>query len=704
MTGSDLANPVEGNGSIFNIAGEASAGFSIGIVDSKAIRIALRRTWVPFFGHYGSFTPIQELTIPQILQKKNVVVISPAASGKTEAVIAPVLENIFENEKFCAGTNKLMVLYVSPTRALVNDLYRRLLDPITYVDVTVGVKTGDRPQLTAKKMPNVLLTTPESLDSLLTRHPRFFLNLEAVILDEIHLLDNTPRGDQLRILLNRLRKIRGEMQYCILSATIDDLSIGDRYFSFSKVCLLRTQRDIEYLLVRAKGFRLRLMEIARERHLKKLLVFFNARSLAELYSQKLNAPPFADRVYVHHASLPRVRREEVEQAMNRSDRAILCATSTLELGIDIGSFDCVVLFRPPFNVSSLLQRIGRGNRRTQNLFAVGVFTNDWEKSLFHTFFDCAKRGQLYEKCYTPTLSVIPQQIYSYLHQRRRIGTTINSLNSIFSPVFNEATVKTVLRQLHADGKIEEARPGVYYNSVRMEKKIDWGKIHSNIAETSFGEYDVFNATLGTLIGRVFHLRERFVLGGKCWQISQIIEKEKKVYARCIGDAPAVTKIFEGKGAGSYNYRLAPVIKRRYLPDFGLEEWPYVIEANNSHILHLFGSLYGFIWADALFRDGIEAMDVEGKLLVLNGFVLTEKSFPIPSLDAIRQVLSDNIGRLEDALGSGAFFYDLPPKCQVEDHFLNMDIRGFLEFLSRQKLTQMDPDDFRMLLKGLDENA
>lgn len=438
--------------------------------------------------------------------------------------------------------------------------------------------------------------------------------------------------------------------------------------------------------------------------MKKILIFFNARSFAEQYSQKLNVGPFAGFVYVHHASLPRSRREEVEGAMNTSDRAILCATSTLELGIDIGSVDCVVLFRPPFNVSSLLQRIGRGNRRTQNLFAIGVFTSEWEKSLFHTYFECARGGKLYEKRYTPTLSVIPQQTYSYLHQRRRIGTTMNSLYSILCPIFSEDMVKSVFRQLHADGKIEEARPGVYYNSSRLEKKIDWGKIHSNIAETSFGEYDVFSETLGTKVGRVFHLRERFVLGGKCWQISQIIEKEKKIYARCIGDAPAVTKIFEGKGAGSYNFRLSPVIKKKYVSDLALEEFPYAIEGNNTNILHLFGSLYGFVWADALFHDGIDAIDVEGRLLMLNRFRVADERFPIPTVDAVNKVLHDNIQRLEDALGSGAYFYDLPPECQVEDHFLNMDMQRFLEFLAGLKLVQMDPHDFRTMLQSFARDA
>ncbi|UCG29384.1 MAG: DEAD/DEAH box helicase [candidate division WOR-3 bacterium] len=662
-------------------------------MDGGEIKRALRRTWFPFFARFGKFTPVQEITIPQILRNKNVVVISPSASGKTEAVIAPVLENMFERRLFNVRPNKLRVLYISPTRALVNDLYRRLLDPIDYLNLTLGLKTGDRPRLSDKNMPHVLLTTPESFDSLLTRRPRVFLDLEAVILDEIHLLDNTPRGDQLRILLNRLRKIRNRLHYSALSATIDDLEIGCRYFSDPEVCMLDAPREIDYLLVPAKDVVVKLMAISRERRFKKILAFFNARSLAELYSQKLAVPPFSDAVYVHHASLPRARREDIERIMNSADHAILCATSTLELGIDIGTVDCIVLFRPPFDVSSMLQRIGRGNRRTQSLFAVGVYTNDWERTLFETYFECARQGNLYDKRYTPNLSVIPQQIYSYFHQRRRIGTTVNSLTKVFSPVCSEGTVKTVFKHLYEEGKVSETRPGIYFNSPSLEKKIDYGKIHSNIAETSFGEYDVFNVTVGNLVGRVFHLREKFVLGGKCWRIRQIDEKEKKVYAQCIGDASAVTKVFEGKGAGSYNYRLAPVIKSRIVPSIGFEYFPYAVESNNTHILHLLGSLYGFILADALFHGGIDAMDVEGKMLVLNRFVPVDDRFPIPGLGSIKKVVSDNISRLEDALGSGAYFYDLPLEYQIEDHMLNMDVQGFLDFLQSLRLVRVEMEQF-----------
>ncbi|MCK4673086.1 DEAD/DEAH box helicase, partial [candidate division WOR-3 bacterium] len=131
-------------------------------MNSKDIKNRLARTWIPFFSRFGKFTLVQELTIPHILNRENVVVISPAASGKTEAVIAPLIENLIEKNNFNAGSASLKILYISPTRALVNDLYRRLVDPITYCGVNLDRKTGDRPGLDYEKLPNVLLTTPES--------------------------------------------------------------------------------------------------------------------------------------------------------------------------------------------------------------------------------------------------------------------------------------------------------------------------------------------------------------------------------------------------------------------------------------------------------------------------------------------------------------------------------------------------------------
>ncbi|MGQ9701513.1 MAG: DEAD/DEAH box helicase [bacterium] len=668
-------------------------------MDAQKIKALLKHTWNPFFSRFGRFTPIQELAIPHILDGENVVVISPAATGKTEAVIAPIIENLFSKD-----TKGLRVLYITPTRALVNDLFRRLEEPIISLNLTIARKTGDHPTIDKKRMPTVLLTTPESFDSMLTRIPDIFFDLSAVILDEIHLLDNTPRGDQLRILLIRLSKILEKknlkIQYCALSATIDDLNIGGRYFENPRVCLLKSPREIEFILIPAKSFIGEFLRIAKERQLRKILIFFNARSFAESFSQKINLPPFEDRVFVHHASLHRTKREEVERIMNQSPRAILLATSTLELGIDIGNVDAIVLYRPPYNISSLLQRTGRGNRRTDKLFAIGVYSNNWEKILFETFFECAQQGILYEKKYQSLLSVIPQQIYSYLYQRRRIGTTLNSICQIFSTIYPPETVKMVFQKLYNEGIIKEMRHGIYFLSDRLENKIAYGKIHSNITEKSFGEYTVFDINTGTMLGRIYYLLERFILGGKCWKKVKVMEKEKKVYARYIGEGPEFSKIFEGKGAGNYNFLLSIVLKNRFFPQLNLETFPILYDGKNTHIIHLFGSLYGFILAEALYEEGVDALDVEGKILTLMNFQMPDRRFPIPMLDSIKKVIAENIARFEDALGSGAFFYDLPLELQIEDHLRNLDINGFLDFLKHIKLGEIEPEDFKTVMNSL----
>jgi ATP-dependent Lhr-like helicase len=687
-----------------NLKYEASRGWETSPtgydkMTGEEIKTRLPRTWVPFFSRFGQFLPIQEMTIPHILEGRNVVVISPSASGKTEAVIAPVIENTIT----ASGDDTspaLRILYISPTRALVNDLYRRLVDPIEYTGLTIGRKTGDLPQPNIKKMPSVLLTTPESFDSLVTRHPKVFMSLQRVILDEIHLLDNTPRGDQLRVLLNRLRRIRDRLQYCALSATIDDLTIGSRYFDDPHVCMLETPREVGFELIGSKHFIEKLFSTARERGFKKILVFFNARSLTEVFSQELNRPPFQDAVFVHHASLEKSRREAVEQQMIRSEHAILCATSTLELGIDIGDIDCVVLYRPPFNISSLLQRIGRGNRRTTRLYAMGVYTSRWEEVLFHTFIDNARAGRLFEKKYKPSLSVIPQQIYSYLFQRRRIGSTLQSLYRVMEPVYTQDQVKTVFKELLDNGALKQGRPGIYYNSPKLEKKIDYGKIHSNIAEVAFGEYDVFDTGTGQGIGRIFHLKQQFILGGRCWEIERIDDLNKRVYAVFRGNAPAMAKVFEGKGDGNYSFLLAPVIKSRLFPDLDPLVFPYARDGRSIYIVHFLGDLYGSLLADSLDHEGVDALDLDAKILILNRYEVTNEQCPCPDSGTFRHIISKNIARFEDALGSGAYLYDLPKHYQIEDHYLNLDIDGFLEYLRSIRLQEISLPDFRRAVQKL----
>ncbi|MEO0114353.1 MAG: DEAD/DEAH box helicase [candidate division WOR-3 bacterium] len=666
------------------------------------IKQSLKRTWIPFFSHFGRLTPVQVATIPKILSGENIVVIAPAATGKTEAVVAPVVERILGKPDFKA--NRFSILYVSPTRALVNDLYRRLASPIGYLKLNLELdlarKTGDRPKLDEKRPPFLLLTTPESFDSMLCRFPKIFAQLSAVILDELHLLDNTPRGDQLRILLNRLRRIKSNLQYCALSATIDDLTIGERYFPNPKVVLVQIERDIETVLIpNSKDLVSILFQLFQEHQLHKILCFFNARSYAESYGKVFDRAPFKNRVWVHHASLVKKERERIEVLMNQEKFGILCATSTLELGIDIGDIDGVVLFRPPFNVSSLLQRIGRGNRRRKNyLFAIGVYENPWEKFLFELYFDCAKKGFLYEKRYNPCLSVIPQQIFSYLFQRRRIGTTYDSIVRIIKPIYDqEENIRQIFENLLKESFITAPRSSIYFLAPKLENKITYGKIHSNIQEKSFGSYDVYDISSNTHIGKIYYLAKRFILGGRTWELVEKKEKERKVLAQRIGEVDGTTKLFEGTGTGGYYYQLASVIKQKFFPELPAEEFPYFQVTPNIYIVHFLGSLYGFILSQAYNRTGIPVLDIEGKIFSLPAkiwqFPKNESlPLPLPDEEAIRAVIRENIFQLEDNLGSGAFFRTLPEDLQVEDHYLTLDIHGLLSYLKQLKLVFLPAEE------------
>lgn len=677
------------------------------MADERGIRAALKRTWTPFFSRFGRLTEVQVRTIPMILEGRNVVVISPAASGKTEAVVAPAVERLLSSlsDRGLRGQrrSRFSILYVSPTRALVNDLFRRLSEPLQYLELALARKTGDHPAIDESKLPFMLITTPESFDSLLCRHTRIFKELSAVILDELHLLDNTPRGDQLRVLLDRLRLINADIRYYALSATIDDLDIGRRYFPDPALVMVPGRREIdEELMPMGDGWPERVVEELKKRDCRKVLCFFNARSHAEEYAKLLNRPPFTNRVWVHHASLTRESREDVEATMNREKTGLLCCTSTLELGIDIGDIDGVVLVRPPFNVSSLLQRMGRGNRRRQsNLQALGLYLNSWERFLFETMFECAREGRLYEKSYTPALSVIPQQVCSYLFQRRRIGTTWESVRRILRPLAGgDAPIDRAFRQMIDSGEVVAQRPGIYFNGPATEQRVEIGKVHSNIQDKTFGNYDVCDITTGRQIGTVFFVFHHFVLAGRSWELVEHREKEKKVMVRPLAAVSSNTKVFEGTGTGGYSYRLAPVLKARLFPDLAPNQFPYFRDGNQLLLVHLLGSTHGYILSEALSAQGRDTSDMDGKLFVLTGRKPEAKlkSFPVPDLSAVRDVVSGSLFRLEDSLGSGAFFRSLPEELQVEDHLLTLDIRGLLEFLKGLEPIELAPAEVTAQMK------
>ncbi|MGH1466458.1 MAG: ligase-associated DNA damage response DEXH box helicase [Cognatishimia sp.] len=319
----------------------------------------------------------------EMLQRREdpaLLLIAPTGGGKTLAGFLPTLVDLS-----VAPHTGMHTLYVSPLKALATDIKRNLRKPVEEMglDVRIEDRTGDTSNFHKKRQradpPHILLTTPESL-ALLISYPdaaRTFAGLRRVIVDEIHALAESKRGDQLMLALSRLQNLCPDLKRVGLSATVDDPEeIAHLLARNPDPCpILQADPgpdpDIQMLTTpeappwsgggAAYAIPAVLEQIKKH---KTTLVFHNTRAQAEIFFHKLwlaNGESLP--IGIHHGSLDRAQRERVEAAMVRGDlRAIVC-TGSLDLGIDWGDVDLVIQIGAPKNVKRLVQRIGRANHR-----------------------------------------------------------------------------------------------------------------------------------------------------------------------------------------------------------------------------------------------------------------------------------------------------------------------------------------------------
>ncbi len=348
----------------------------------------------------GSLTPAQEQALPHILAGQSVLLSSPTGSGKTLAAFLGVLDHLLRLHLDHALQDGIYAIYISPLRALTYDIQKNLLPPLKGIkmeeEIRVGLRTGDTTQAERAKIkrrpPHILLTTPESLAILLAQpsYREALSHCRYVIVDELHALAENKRGAHLTLSLERLpsRPIR-----IGLTATAAPLEmLGQWLVGMEGHCQVveakiqrRTRVEVLSPLRRdpypPAGFTAHrvLQDIARLVAAKQsTIIFCNTRSGTESISLRLkNAlPKLASKIEAHHASLDRDLRLDVEDRLKRGQlRAVVCSTS-LELGIDIGSVDCVIMISTPKGISRALQRIGRsGHNLKQESHGILVATN-----------------------------------------------------------------------------------------------------------------------------------------------------------------------------------------------------------------------------------------------------------------------------------------------------------------------------------------
>lgn len=450
-------------------------------------RAGLQRAIGAFLGlHLEQRTPIQEQAIEVIYDGADVLLISATASGKTEAAMVPVAARLISEPK-----NPLAV-YIAPTRALLNDLHRRLEAPLYQLGLEARIRHGEQSLPTNTSTLRVLFTTPESLDVLLTKNSPLLRRARYVIADEIHQIFGTPRGDQLAFLLQRLEHFVGDrIQRVALSATVGDPSEIAGW--------LCPQREPARVISAPAGRRIvanfqwmaglpMLRELLRNSKYDKILCFVNSRRRCDdVYLVLRDLPPYES--FVHYSTLTKNQREYVERGFKSAQMAVCVATTTLELGIDIGSIQEVVLVDAPTTVNSFLQRIGRGGRRGQHTYVTVIPQNPLELLQFAAMLRLAENGLVEAQAAGHPYSVFIQQIFSILAGKRRLNIHPDELTEQFGAFswLSPDRIHAVLDRLVGHDFLRR-NPNwpVYEVESELEELIDRRQIFTNISGQSVG--------------------------------------------------------------------------------------------------------------------------------------------------------------------------------------------------------------------------
>lgn len=341
------------------------------------------------FGKFGfsKLTEIQKKASPIILQKKDCLVIAPTGSGKTECSVIPIFSLIKNVKK----PGKIKTLYITPLRALNRDVFRRITKYAHENKLTLEIRHGDTSQKDRKKIienpPDILITTPETLVILLTQVKMLsaLADLEWIVIDEVHELLSSERGSQLSLSVERLElNSRYPLTKVGLSATVGNFEEAGKFLVGTKrkceiirdTSVRKYDVEVKYVDGTISDVAQKIIDYVVELELDSpILLFTNTRGeaefLASILKEKSSFP-----IELHHGSLSKQVREETELTLREGKRGIVVCTSSLELGLDIGSIELVIHYGSPRQVSKFVQRIGR-SKHNRDASAQGlIITNN----------------------------------------------------------------------------------------------------------------------------------------------------------------------------------------------------------------------------------------------------------------------------------------------------------------------------------------
>jgi ATP-dependent Lhr-like helicase len=553
--------------------------------DALALLHPLIQEW--FRERLGLPTDIQAKAWPEIATGRHALVTAPTGSGKTLTAFLWAINQLITGA-WSRGLTR--VLYISPLKALNNDIHRNLTAPLeeigeyfirdgeAFSPISVLTRSGDTPSDERRQMlkrpPEILITTPESLNIILSSRAGsgLFTGLATVILDEIHAVIGTKRGTHLITAVDRLTRLSGEFQRLALSATVKPLetiadfvggyvhneAVSDHYEK-RPVRIIQSDDKKRYAIrvcfppearkqiVNGSRWPLLVDEFKKiiKSH-KSTLLFVNARRTAEKVARLINENEPHELAYAHHGSLSREIRLAVEQRLKNGELKAIVATSSLELGIDIGDLDRVILIQTPPAVSSAIQRIGRSGHSVGGMSRGLLYPTHGRDFLSAAVIAKAVTNQDIESInpIEAPLDVLAQTVISMVGLERWDVDELFAFVRTSYPYRNLSRrqfdlVLSMLAGRYADTRVRELRPRISLDKV--DNTVSGREGVQRLLYMSGGtipDRGYFDLRIQGTHAKIGELDEEFVweravgdtfsMGAHVWQIEQITPNDVEV--------------------------------------------------------------------------------------------------------------------------------------------------------------------------------
>ena len=523
----------------------------------------------------------QTLAFPPVLKGKNVLLIAPTGTGKTEAVLLPVFSRLIEQKN--QEQKGIQVIYITPLRALNRDMFKRLTFWSEQLDITVEIRHGDTEMKIRRKQalcpPQMLVTTPETLQAILpgSQMRRHLSNIQCVIIDEVHDLAESKRGAQLAVALERLQEVTGkEFQRIGLSATVGNPEEVARFIAGTNREIVIVQAVlaknylycVEYLTPNEQDYELasklettpeassrirRLIELI-DSH-KSTLIFVNSRTVTELLGHRFDQLNRAD-VAVHHGSLSREERVATEDAFKAGKIKVIICTSTLELGIDVGNVDLVIQYMSPRQVSSLIQRVGRSGHSFERL-SEGVILTAYPDDTLESMaaVENAKKSRLEPVLlHKNALDVLAHQIAGILMNKETLSQSelLKIVNKAYPySILSAEKLQEVVYFLESLHKLRLDQEGKVLKKTGRTREYYYSNLSMIPDEKRYPVVNVLtDRKIGTLGDEFMTLHARvglhFVMRGKVWRIVQINDETGTVHVVPAEDPSAAVPGWDGE--------------------------------------------------------------------------------------------------------------------------------------------------------------